>query len=117
MLMGNEQLLLYPRGSSTVVTVHASACSPSSTAHCQWGGYRQADTTFTTAPPHNEPLNTSPHTATPSSFSRLATAPAMRQPTWLQKLSCACYVYFIPVLLAVNLLCLFNKYTAFIWLL
>lgn len=41
----------------------------------------------------------------------------MRQPTLKQKLSCACYVYFIPVLLALNLLCLFNKYTACIWIL
>lgn len=40
-----------------------------------------------------------------------------RQPTLLQKLSCASYIYFIPVLLALNILCLCNKYTAIIWLL
>eukprot|EP00879_Flechtneria_rotunda_P031230 GHRR01034097.1.p1 GENE.GHRR01034097.1~~GHRR01034097.1.p1 ORF type:complete len:270 (+),score=57.66 GHRR01034097.1:214-1023(+) len=37
--------------------------------------------------------------------------------TFKQRLSVATYVYFIPVLLAVNLLCLFNKYTAICWLL
>ena len=40
-----------------------------------------------------------------------------RSPTLLQKLSCASYIYFIPFLLGLNLICLCNKYTAIIWLL
>jgi hypothetical protein len=40
----------------------------------------------------------------------------MRTPTLLQKLSCASYIYFIPALLLLNVLCLCNKYTAIVWL-
>jgi hypothetical protein len=43
-------------------------------------------------------------------------APAVRQPTLLQKLSCASYIYFIPILLVLNILCWLNTYTFFIWL-
>ena len=39
-----------------------------------------------------------------------------RTPTLLQKLSVASYIYFIPLALVLNLLCLFNKYTFCIWL-
>jgi hypothetical protein len=40
----------------------------------------------------------------------------MKSPTLLQKLSCASYIYFIPAVLLLNVLCLCNKYTAIVWL-
>lgn len=45
----------------------------------------------------------------------IANCPA-RKPTLLQKLSCASYIYFIPLLLVLNVLCLCNKWTRIIWL-
>jgi hypothetical protein len=38
-----------------------------------------------------------------------------RQPTLLQRLSCATYIYLIPACLLLNLLCLCNRYTACAW--
>lgn len=43
--------------------------------------------------------------------------PPQRHPTLLQRLSCASYIYFIPVFVVLNVLCLFNRYTAIGWLL
>lgn len=43
--------------------------------------------------------------------------PPQRRPTLLARLSCASYIYFIPVFLVVNVLCLCNRYTAVGWLL
>jgi hypothetical protein len=40
-----------------------------------------------------------------------------QEPTCLQKLSVATYIYFIPFFLVCNLLCLTNKYTALLWFL
>jgi hypothetical protein len=40
-----------------------------------------------------------------------------QKPTWKQRLSVASYIYFIPVCLALNLLCLCNRYTALLWFL
>lgn len=40
-----------------------------------------------------------------------------RLPTLLQLLSCASYIYFIPVFVVLNVLCLLNRYTAIGWLL
>jgi hypothetical protein len=40
-----------------------------------------------------------------------------QEPTCLQKLSVATYIYFIPFFVVCNLLCLTNKYTAVLWFL
>lgn len=45
-----------------------------------------------------------------------ATTPQPRTPTLVQRLSCASYIYFIPVFLVLNLLCFLNRYTLCIWL-
>lgn len=43
--------------------------------------------------------------------------PPQRRPTLLSRLSCASYIYFIPVFVVLNVLCLCNRYTAVGWLL
>ena len=45
-----------------------------------------------------------------------ATAAGARVPTWQQRAVVAIYVYFIPVLLALNVAMLLSRWTAIPWL-
>jgi hypothetical protein len=53
----------------------------------------------------------------PAASKQSGSSSSTKEPTCLQKLSVATYIYFIPFFVVCNLLCLTNKYTATLWFL